>query len=134
MIGTPVSGYLGWSAPVKLWPIALSRTLPYFSGLGVDAGFACTAANGDAAAVAFGLSCLGFFGSRPLRFCPLAICVLPKRGGRATPGCAQTAGRSPTGAALVLRGHRTAYSLPAGLGAFRAELPGSRCIIAGVQP
>src|SRR3954466_15980509 len=105
MIGTPVSGYLGWSAPVKLWLIALSRTLPHFSGLGADAGFACTAANGDAAAVAFGLFCLGFFGSQPLRFFLLAIWVLPKRSGRATPGRPQTAGRSPTGAALVLREH-----------------------------
>jgi hypothetical protein len=31
-------------------------------------GLACTAVNGEAAAVALDLLCLGFFGSRPLRF------------------------------------------------------------------
>src|SRR5215212_11476627 len=74
---------------------------PYFvcSG-GRASGFARAAANGEAAAFAFGLSRLGFFGSRPLRFCPLAIPVLPKRGrsgGIGTP--LDRHGRSPTVAA-----------------------------------
>jgi hypothetical protein len=30
----------------------------------------------EAAGVTFGLSCSGFFSSRPLRFCPIAICAL----------------------------------------------------------
>ena len=47
---------------------ARSQPPCYFLGSGAGAGLACTDVNGDAAGVCLGLFCLGFFGSRPLRF------------------------------------------------------------------
>jgi hypothetical protein len=40
----------------------------YFLFAGVAAGFPGPVTNGEGDAVTFGLFCLGFFGSRPLRF------------------------------------------------------------------
>jgi hypothetical protein len=47
----------------------LRWTPPYFFGSGGCAtGLSWSAANGEGVALTFGLFCLGFFGSRPLRF------------------------------------------------------------------
>jgi hypothetical protein len=44
----------------------------FFPGMGA-AGLTCVAASGDAGTAGFNFDCLGFFGSRLLRCCPLGI-------------------------------------------------------------
>jgi hypothetical protein len=59
-------------APMVDQFIRLARYF-FFSGMGA-AGFTCVAANDDAGTADFTFDCLGFFCSRLLRCCPLAIC------------------------------------------------------------
>jgi hypothetical protein len=56
---------------------AMGRSAFYFFFVGVGtAGRSCSAVKADCATTAFGFSCFGFFCSRLLRFCPLAIELL----------------------------------------------------------